>query len=351
MCAYLVAKDGSTTDLDGRRIFFSFESFKEQVCKKGSCFVCGAPFSKKKFNDEHVIPDWIIRLCGLKDSSLTLTVGRPVRYTTYKIPCCITCNTQLSDIYEAPISRAVHQGYEGLIKFVMDGNANLIKAWLSLIFLKVHLRDFKNKIALHDRLKLGMIGEQYDLNELHHVHAVARAATAGVKVNDDVFGALAIFKIETPADDDGFDYCDSLIGRGLLLRIRDVAFLYIIDDCGGTIGMLSEKMAVIPHPISQIQLREVYAHHIAANVHIKERPVFRTEIPFGKPPQISVELPPFDFHDYDPAVFGSLFAGVIGTLINRIKVDDLEGEDALDRIASGEVSFIFDENGNVRNHN
>ncbi|MBP2559193.1 hypothetical protein J2857_001944 [Neorhizobium galegae] len=348
MRAFVVAKDGTTDDLEGNRIFFSFQNFKEQVCVKGSCFVCGAPHSRKKFNDEHVFPDWVIRRCGLQNSKFTLTNGELVPYTTYKIPCCQTCNTQLSAIYETPISKAFHQGYEGLLKFMQDGNASLIKAWLSLIFLKVHLRDFKNKVVLDERLKLGMIGDHYDLHELHHIHAVARAATAGVAINDNVFGTLAIFKIESSEDDDGFDYCDSLTGRGLLLRINDIALLHILDDCGGTAGMLSKRLEVLPHPLSQLQLREVYAHHIAANVHIRNRPVFRTEVPLGKQPQISVELPDFELHEYDPSVFGSLFAGVIGTMIAHIVVDGAKGDEALEKIATGQVSFIFDENGNVR---
>lgn len=117
------------------------------------------------------------------------------------------------------------------------------------------------------------------------------------------------------------DYCDNLAGRGLLIRIRDIALLHVIDDCGATMGMLSKKLEFVPHPISNIQLREVYAHYIAANLHIKERPEFRTEVPMGKPPQISVELPELSVRDYELSVFGRLFAGALGNLIDGIVVD------------------------------
>lgn len=33
---------GSAKNIDGRTIFFSFERFKEEICNKGHCFVCGA---------------------------------------------------------------------------------------------------------------------------------------------------------------------------------------------------------------------------------------------------------------------------------------------------------------------
>jgi hypothetical protein len=132
----------------------------------------------------------------------------------------------------------------------------------------------------------------------------------------------------------------------MLMRIKDLALLHIINDCGATAGMLSKKLEYIPHPISGIQLREVYAHYLAANIHIKDRPVFRTEFPL--PPKITVDLPELNFHPYEPQVFGKLFAGALGTMAENVVVDGKRGADALEIIATGNVSFIFDENGKIK---
>ena len=241
-------------------------------------------------------------------------------------------------------------GYDGVLDFVQNGGFQLLCAWLSLVFAKVHLRDFKNRTSLDMRENEGMLGEQYELNELHHVHAVARAATAGVQVDAKVFGTLVILRLASSKKDVAVDYCDNLAGRTLLLQIKDVALIYVLDDCGATSGMLSEQLKILPDQLSEIQLREVYARFVAANIHIKESPTFRTEFVGTKgKPRISVELPELNIQDYEPTVFGRMFAGALGNYSELVVVDGKTGEEALEAIATGHVSFLFDEQGNIRN--
>lgn len=348
MNAYIVSPDGSVRDINGKTIFFSFERFKGAICKKGYCFVCGSS-PNRNFNNEHVFPNWLLRQCRVHEEKLTLPNGVLVKYGTYKIPCCQTCNSLLAEVYEAPISSAFYAGYDGVLEFVRNGGANRICAWLSLIFAKVHLRDFKNRASLDERANEGVIGDHYELSELHHVHAVARAATAGVQVDERVFGTLVVLRISPTKKDVAFDYCDNLAGRTMLLQVNDVAMIYVLDDCGATSGMLSEQLKKLPYSLSELQLREVYARHLAANIHIKERPIFRTEFvsATGKP-RISVELPELNIHNYEPEVFGRFFATALGNYSDALTVDGITGEEALDAIKSGHVSFLFDEHGNVK---
>ncbi|RWI33315.1 MAG: hypothetical protein EOR30_32010 [Mesorhizobium sp.] len=345
---YVVEPDGSTRDFAGQTIFFSFNRFRDEICKTGHCFVCGAAPSKW-FNNEHVFPNWMLRLCGIHGETLTLPNGQRVKYGTYKIPCCQGCNTKLAEIFETPVSKVIQGGYDGLIAYIKAGGYEQIAAWLALIFLKSHLRDFQNRVSLDQRQDLGVIGDDYDLNELHHIHAVARANTAGVDIDDKVFGTLVVLQVAPDAKPIAFDYCDNLAGRSMLLQIQDIALIYVLDDCGATAGMLSEQLKTLPDPISQIQLREVYARHLAANFHIKERPVFRTEFsgPDGRP-RISATLPNLELLDYQPSVFGGLLAGVLEDFADMFTVDGESGAGALRIISTGRVSFLFDENGDVR---
>ncbi|MFB9983867.1 hypothetical protein ACFSQQ_04555 [Mesorhizobium kowhaii] len=344
----MVEADGTAEDIDGRKIFFSFQRFKDEICKKGYCFVCGAA-PNKSFNNEHIIPNWALRHCGMHQETLTLPTGNRVKYGTYKIPCCKDCNSRLSEIYETPVSKAICGGYESLITYLKEGGSSLIRAWLALIFLKVHLRDFKNRISLDKRQELGVIGDEYELSDLHHIHAIARAETAGIEIDDRVFGTLMILKIDPSLGGDPFDYCDNLAGRTLLIQIYDIALIYVIDDCGATAGMLSEQLKSMPNPISEIQLREVYARHLAANIHIKKRPTFRTElVGHGGHPRITVTLPNFEIHPFEPSIFGRVLVGALGNLTEGIVVDGKTGSAALDIVATGRVSFLFDETGAVR---
>src|SRR6056297_3085126 len=189
--AYVLDPDGTCRDIDGKTIFFSFECFKDEICKKGHCFVCGAPPSSA-FNNEHVFPNWLIRHCGIHNEELTLTNGNRVKYSTYKIPCCQICNSRLASVYETPVSNVLCEGYDATLDFIETGGHHKLCAWLSLVFLKVHLRDFKNNVSLDQRENSGVIGDHYELSELHHVHAVARAATAGVEVAEEVLGTLLL---------------------------------------------------------------------------------------------------------------------------------------------------------------
>ncbi len=347
--SYLVTADGSAQDINGKTIFFSYERFKDEICKKSHCFVCGAR-PNKGFNKEHIFPNWLLKQCGMHNETLTLPNGNRVRYGTYKIPCCKTCNSQLAELYETPISEAFRAGYGGLLNYVQSGGDVRLRAWLSLIFTKVHLMDFNNRISLDKRHDEEKIGDQYELSELHHVHAVARAVTAGVQLDERVLGTLLILQADPSEKDVAFDYCDNLEGRTMLLQVKDVALIYVLDDCGATATMLCEQLKELPATLSAIQIREVYARYLTANIHIKETPTFRTEFvgAAGKP-RISVELPELSIHDYQPTVFGQMLANALGTHSETIVVDGKMGKDALDVIATGHVSFLFDEVGNIRN--
>jgi len=310
MFAYTVEKDGTTRNLDNKIIFFPFEKFQKEICNEGHCFVCCAA-PNNTFNDEHVFSNWILRKTGVHNEQMTLPNGNLVKYSTYKIPCCQSCNTRLGEVYETPISKVFSAGYEGLIAYLKEGG--------------------------HERF-----GSTYDLHELHHVHALARAATVDIEIDERALGSLIILRVDTP---NVFDYCDNLAGRTLMLRVNDIALIYVLDDCGATIGMLSEKLKTVPDTLSDIQLREIYARYVAANLHIKSMPTFRTDFfgPSAKP-RVSVELPDFEIYNYEPSVFGNVFANVLQNYKDNLIVNGKRGAKALDEIATGYISFLKESN-------
>jgi hypothetical protein len=340
MIAHTILEDGSIINNDGNTVFFSFEKFEQEICRQGHCFVCGSN-QKNLFNDEHVFPNWVIKKTGIHNKKLTLPNGNLVSYATYKIQCCEKCNSKLAEIYETPISQIFSKGYEAVIKYVQDGQHGRLCSWMSLIFLKAHLKNFTNKVSLDDRNRKGVIADEYDLHELHHIHAVARAATAGIGIDDKVFGSLIIIPLDVPENEKVFDYCDNLMGRTIMLRINDVALIYVLDDCGATIGMLSETLKELPDKLNDIQLREIYARYVAANIHIKSVPTFKTGLvgEDGKP-FITVDLPNFEIHDYIPSVFGGVLANSLEIYKDILVINHKRGKEALNEIATGLVSFV-----------
>lgn len=46
---------------NGKILHFSIKDFEEKIVKSNNCFICGQSPDDKIFNDEHIIPKWILR--------------------------------------------------------------------------------------------------------------------------------------------------------------------------------------------------------------------------------------------------------------------------------------------------
>jgi hypothetical protein len=58
-----ITDDGSAVRHDGTVIIFSIERVRD-IGEGGSCFICGRSRDEVPFNDEHIIPDWVLRRTG-----------------------------------------------------------------------------------------------------------------------------------------------------------------------------------------------------------------------------------------------------------------------------------------------
>ena len=83
-------------------------------------------------------------------------------------------------VFEEPISDAAKAGFNGLNAFMknMDGRTKLFN-WLSLIFLKTHLKDLSLRENRDRRLPPDQIGDRYDWADIHHIQCVARSFLSG----------------------------------------------------------------------------------------------------------------------------------------------------------------------------
>jgi hypothetical protein len=99
-------RDGTIKDESGNIIFFSYERFLTDICEGDNCFMCGASPKDKEFNEEHVIPKWVLRKYGLFKQAITLPNGVSLRYDKYTVSCCKKCNSYLGATIEEPIRKA-----------------------------------------------------------------------------------------------------------------------------------------------------------------------------------------------------------------------------------------------------
>lgn len=92
-------EDSKTVVQNGIIKLYSLNDFINEIVDGNCCFICGANPEEKTFNDEHVIPDWILRRYNLYGGNINLTNGTFLRYGQYKIPCCEECNSSLGRTY------------------------------------------------------------------------------------------------------------------------------------------------------------------------------------------------------------------------------------------------------------
>src|SRR5262249_18768816 len=154
------------------------ERFVRDVIEGDACFLCGRRRTDLPFNDEHVVPDWILRRFNLHARAVRLPNNTSIRYDQYKVPCCEDCNSDSGRALESPVRDMLSSGYARFVRHVQQGGEealHLLYAWLALIFLKTHLRDLALRFVRDRRIASHQIGELYDWDSLHHVHCVSRS--------------------------------------------------------------------------------------------------------------------------------------------------------------------------------
>ena len=158
--------DGSIEDEAGKVVFFSTARFINDICLGRCCFICGAQPGSKIFNDEHVIPEWVLRKFGLFHKSIILPNDLTIKYDRFKVSCCQDCNSLMGRQIEERISKVVNAGPQAIHKDIADGDALEFFVWLGLIFLKTHLKDREFRIHRDLRKPDDRIGDLYKLGRI-----------------------------------------------------------------------------------------------------------------------------------------------------------------------------------------
>src|SRR5262245_1652434 len=270
----MVLKDGSVVDETGKVIFFSTERFKTDICLGNCCFICGAQPGSVPFNDEHVIPDWILRRYDLHAMRITLPNGESIRYDQYKVPCCEACNSLMGREIEDPISEIIRGGVASVANYVKENGSLKIFVWLGLIFLKTHLKDRTFRRHLDERKGRELIADDYDWEHLHHIHTVVRCFYVGSHIEPEVLGSFMMFQARKHLAEETFDFADLYLAQTMLLRLGDVAFIAVFDDSQAAMTKFFPRTKTIDGPLTELQLREVMTELAWLNLLLKERPRF-----------------------------------------------------------------------------
>ena len=333
--------------LDGKILFYELEHFKKDIIRDGCCFICGAKPNEKKFNDEHIISNWILKKHKLYDQKITLPNGQKTTYSKYKVPCCIDCNSELGLIYEDPIRNLLSKPYN---EFARELNSSqkkreLLFRWLALIYFKTHLKDLSFRENLDLREPDSKIGDRYFWEDFHHIHCLIRTHHTGAKLEPEVYGSVYINQIIDNKDEYTFDYIDNPYTRALFLQLGDIGIATVLDDSTAASSMYQEQISLIDQGITVLQFYELFAHFNFIRLHLEERPTFQSKINRTLEYRITCQRPEkLQLVDENERI-GS-YGDFLKSYTERALMELPDGKKILNKIQNCEWSFLWDTNGN-----
>jgi hypothetical protein len=340
-------EDGSVLDSVGNVIVFSTERFIQDICLGECCFLCGANPESKTFNDEHVLPEWLLRYCGLFDSEIILPNEGRVRYDRYKVPCCAECNKLMGDLLEQPISDAMKGGYAHLSDWIVNGGSFKVFVWMALIFFKTHLRDRTHRLHLDARRGAAKISDEYDWELLHHLHSLVRCFHTSCFIEESAIGSFLILPVMVSDLVDRFDFGDLFVPQTMFMRLNDIGIVAVFDDANGALTFFADFLQKITRPVSEIQLREIMVELAWLNLHLKVRPTFATECDLtGEKCRLVVERPQHvELVQLDRGLRGKLLYGAVRHLLQEVSLLGHSYEEGVALVKSGDLSFLRDDHG------
>lgn len=336
-----LTSNGSILGPDGEFVFVHTADFAENILMGENCFLCGCYPDRVKFNNEHVIPDWLLRYAGISNESITLPNGRQLKYSSYKVRSCAKCNSFLSASVEEPISQAVKDGFDAFADF-LDQNRKLVFQWLSLIYYKVHFRDFSLRYNVDRREPDTPIGAMYAWPNFHHIFCVARSAISDARLSSGVIGTIKVFELNDWERHGNYDYRDNWVTDTMFIRIKSICIYVSFTDARAVDHMTQNKFARVPQRLNHIQAIEIHGDFIAAKMHFNKQHNFRSYYdPETDFLQIFAEISSdFDWYDLDPNIRGSAQVFAFQPEFGNFTMAGLSHEETYNEIASGEATFF-----------
>ena len=242
---------GKNTVLRDQKEYIAFgpDDYKRIIRGRDQCFLCG---QRAKKNKEHVIPDWVIRLTGVDGERVRLPLGITHNLSTYRVPCCLSCNETMGDRLEVPISKIFKEGYSAVAARVSQRDP-LLYAWLNFIYVKTHFKDNFLRVANprnnRDRKSLG---DRVDWDRIRNPHAIARSYIFDTEIMPSAIGSMVAIQVPYQQTGSSFGYQDGNELDCMYIRIKDIAIIASLHDLGAAQHYFREVGLITPEKISEL---------------------------------------------------------------------------------------------------
>lgn len=257
---------GNLTLADGNILRFSPDFVEDHIGRKRCCFFCGDKPDTKEFNQEHVVPDWVISRYQLEKSVIVLPNGRAMKFTKTKIPSCVQCNDKLADAFEKPISEEIEfASLPRLIHSRYDIHRERLFCWMALLWSKYVLKSHQQFSNPNRSVGSGTIGAELEKTRAPLMLSFAQTFVNGGGISDDTQGSIFVFDVEVsdfPANSK-FDICVLPVGSTIMLRFKSVVVIACLDDAGCAQRTLKR---VLEHIVPKRKLTELQMYEILSRI-------------------------------------------------------------------------------------
>jgi len=331
---------------DGRILLYSTEDFYNRIINGTDCFICGAERNTKQFNDEHILPEWLLGKYKLHKKQITLTNSANFQYSRYTVSCCKDCNSELGKLIETPASKLLKLSYAEISQKIEEDQQNLfvLFRWLMLIFFKTHLKDTEFNWNLDSRKGTEKIGDTYDWQDMHHIHCMIRKHHTNAILHINTIGSIFILPAIQHPEFEPFDFIDNKIGQSIMIRLDGFCMICVLNDSCGSLNVYQDELAKITGPLTPFQLKEIFTHLVYINMHLKERPLFYSQ--FLENGEYHIHARTSDIVELidekeRKITHGELIYNYFKHIIPKVE----NRETILNEIRNGKRQFLFDQNG------
>jgi hypothetical protein len=215
---------------------------------------------------------------------------------------------------------------------------------MTLIFLKMHLKNRDIKYHRDERKGDLRIAETHSWNDLHHLHCVARSFHSGASLHQDVLGSLCVLPVKVRPHFEGFDFVDMTAAQTMLLSIDDVAIIVVLNDSQAALSIALEDFNwKIGGPLSPLQLRELVATFAAINLQVEPKQLFISEIDFASGDYgIRAERPDeVNIPDWDRDLYGAILHRLTKDIVEQMH----NGDEVSNQVKTGRYTFLTNPQG------
>lgn len=280
--------------------------------------------------------------------AITLPNGKTTRYDRHKVPCCAECNSLMADRVENPIGSALNGDPDSIQNFVANGGCLKLFVWLGLIYLKLHLKDKTIREEVDRRIPGGMIADRFDWDRLHHIHTVVRCFYLPTTIEANVIGSMMVLPARQEGSDDQFDFGDLHFGQTMMLRLGSAVIFVVFDDSTAALGFfIANKLDEITGPINELQAREIMTEFALLNMHLKERPVYRSELDMVNETHKIVAILPDrpELEEWSYELRGQLLWRAFEYAWLQLRFAGLTKAEVENAVLTGKLTVLFDDEG------